>query len=193
LTAYHNRQKYLELSERLFPEIATMLGSIAGEALELTSILEPQLCAAEAWHGHPNRLVDWDWRRLLHKFRKKPKRMDVAFYCRGVLCGLMIASISRGKVAINIRFVEASPDPMHPLKGSFLFLALMQAELFARFTNCTRVSVSQPAPELVGRYMDFEYQMVVSDLKRKARGVQPKHALLVKDLRPVFDPSGQLA
>lgn len=195
LTAYHHyhRQRYVELSERLFPEIAKMLGELAGQSLELTSILEPQLKESESWHGHPDRLVSWNWRQILHKFRKTPKRMDVAFYCRGTLCGLMTAAISRGKVAVNIRYLEANPDPSHPLKGTFLFLALMQAEFFARFTNCTRVSVSQPAEELVDAYKSFEYQMVMSDVKREARGVRPRHALLVKDLRSVFDPSGDLA
>ncbi len=187
------RQKYIEEAESLFPVIAMLLNADLPDPLRLTTIREPQLEEADTWYLHPSRMVTWKWREILHKRRKKPKRLDVAFYCTDVLCGLMTASISRGRVGINIRYVEASPDPNHPLKGNFLYLALWQAELFATFTNCKQVSVSQPNPLLVQMYKDFGYEMVESDRKRELRGAIPKHLLLVKDIRDVtFDQSGQL-
>ena len=188
------RQKYIDHAESLFPIIATMISEELPDPLLLRTILEQQLQEAEAWHGHPARMVSWDWRSILHKRRKKPKRLDVAFYCRGVLCGLMTASISRGRVGINIRYVEANPEPDHPLKGNFLFLALWQAELFATFSNCKVVSVSQPNPVLVDMYTALGYGMVESDRKRELRSVSPKYALLVKVLADsAFDQTDQLA
>lgn len=182
------RQKYIDHAESLFPVIAAAISGSLEDPLQLTTILEPQLLDAEAWHEHPGRLVDWDWRTILHKFRKKPKRLDVAFYCKEVLCGLMTASISRGRVGINIRYVEGNPDPGHPLKKNFLFLALWQAELFGTFSDCKRVTVSQPNPNLVDLYKRLGYGLVESDQKREQKSIAPKHALLVKHLRDVaFD------
>lgn len=177
------RQKYIDLSEGLFPIIAALISAERPDPLQLKTILEPQLLEAQAWHDHPSRLVCWDWRSILHKRRKKPKRLDVAFYCKDVLCGLMTASISRGRVGINIRYVEASPEPSHPLKGDFLFLALWQAELFAALIDCKVVSVSQPGKSLVDMYKELGYEMVESDRKRALRGASPRHTLLVKHLR----------
>lgn len=188
------RQKYIDHAESLFPIIAALISDDLPDPLQLTTILEPQLQDAEAWYGYPGRLVEWDWRTILHKFRKKPKRLDVAFYCKDVLCGLMTASISRGRVGINIRYVEGNPDPTHPLKRNFLYLALWQAELFGTFSDCKRVTVSQPNPFLVESYKALGYGMVDSDLKREMKSIPPKHALLVKHLRDVaFDPPAQLA
>lgn len=188
------RQKYIDHAEALFPVIAEMINEDLPEPLFLTTILEPQLKESEAWHEHPSRLVAWDWRTILHKFRKKPRRLDVAFYCREILCGLMTASISRGRVSINVRYVEASPDKNHPLKRNFLFLALRQAELFAVFSKCKTVSVSQPNPILVNTYKALGYGLVESDRKREERQVAPRHALLVKDLREAsFDQLAEVA
>lgn len=97
----------------------------------------------------------------------------------------MTASISRGRIGINIRYVEGNPDPGHPLKRNFLFLALWQAEMFGTFSNCKVVTVSQPNPDLVNLYKGLGYGMVESDRKREMRNAPPKHALLVKHLRDV--------
>ncbi|NKI46363.1 hypothetical protein HFV06_08500 [Pseudomonas fluorescens] len=188
------RQRYIDQAESLFPVIAMILSDSLEMQVSLTTILEPQLTEAEVWHNHPLRLVQWDWRQILHKFRKKPKRIDVAFYSQEILCGLMTAGISRGRVCVNIRYVEANPDPTHPLKGSFLFVALRQAELFASFSNCKLVSVSQPDPALVRSYKSFGYELVESDRKRELRNIPPKHSLLVKKMTEVaFDRLGQMA
>lgn len=194
MSGNHFRKHYIDYAESLFPVIAALINEELEEPLFLTTILEQQLKEAESWHDHPARLVQWDWRQILHKFRKKPKRIDVAFYCQNILCGLMTAGISRGRVCVNIRYLEANPDPGHPLKGIFMFLALRQAELFATFGNFKLVSVTQPDPALVNTYKQFGYELVESDRKRVLRKVPPKHALLVKNVREtVFDHIGQMA
>lgn len=179
----HIRALYAEYAERAFFEIAPVLSAVAGIAIELRSIEEAELLASELWRQHPNCLVTWSWRELMRKLRRTPKRMDVSFYCQGVLCGLMVATISKARVNVNVVYVEASPDPEHPLKSVFLPIALYQAELFAASLGATHVSVSNPLPDVVSLYLNLEYERISSDRKRILRGGKPRDKLLIKAVR----------
>jgi len=94
----------------------------------------------------------------------------------------MVATISKTRVNVNIVYVEASPDPEHPLKSVFLPLALYQAELFAASLGATHVSVSNPLPGVIDLYLDLSYERISSDRKRILRGGKPRDKLLVKSV-----------
>lgn len=107
----------------------------------------------------------------------------------------MIATISRTRINVNVVYVEASPDPTHPLKNIFLEVALFQAELFAASLNATHVSVSNPLQGVVDHYLRLGYKRIAADRKRLLRGQKPRDKLLVKLIssRPHFDPGSKLA
>lgn len=180
LRAGQVRAKYVAHAQAAFVEIAPALSELSGIAIDLRSIEEAELLTTELWRLHPNCRATWNWRQLMRKFHRTPKRMDVSFYCGDVLCGLMIATISKTRVNVNIVYVEASPDPQHPLKSVFLPVALYQAELFAATLGATHVSVSNPLPGVIDLYLDLAYERISNDRKRMRRGSPPRDKLLVK-------------
>jgi len=174
------RKKYVDQAQAAFELISPILSARSGIEIALRSIEEAELLATELWRRHPRCRATWNWRELMRKFHRTPKRMDVSFYCGDVLCGLMVATISKARVNVNVMYVEASPDPQHPLKSIFLGVALYQAELFAAALGATHVSVSNPLPAVVGYYLGLGYDRISNDRKRIARGGEPRDKLLIK-------------
>lgn len=174
------RARYLEHAEITFPLIAPVLSERAGVGISLRSIEEAELLATELWRQHPDCQVTWAWRELMRRFRRTAKRMDASFYCGDQLCGLMVATISRSRVNVNVMYVEAAPDPGHPLKKIFLGVAMFHAELFAASLGATHVSVSNPLPQVVDYYLRLGYERIFNDRKRLARGGTARDKLLVK-------------
>lgn len=146
------------------------------------SIGEPEYAETTRWRLNPDCKVTWDWRSLLEKHRKKPKKIEAAFYSQGVLCGLMYARVSRSRVCVNVRYIEGSPCPLHPLKGLVATVALLQADLFARVIKAKRVTISQPAKELIGMYTKMSFDMTDGDKRLIARGAKPRYHQLVRDV-----------
>jgi len=181
--ASHLRERYLKLADSAFRLIEPVLQVESGLPVALQGIGEPELQEVDCWRRHPACRVEWDWRKILREFRKKPKRMDVSFYVNQRLCGLMIATISKARVNINVAYVEACPDPAHPLKERFLGVALLQAKLIAAVIDATHVSVSKPDHNVVPLYEGLGYQMLSSDRARLRRGGRPRYELLVKAIR----------
>lgn len=174
------RGRYIAYAKETFPVIASLLSALARKQIALHGIGEPEVQSSEQWRRHPLCRTLWSWREILRKFLRTPKHMDMAFYCNGLLCGLMIASISKTRVNVNIAYVEASPDPDHPLKSHFLNLALFQAEMLAAFFNARQVSISNPLPEVVDLYLNLGYRPDIPDQKRIQKGLRPRHRLLIK-------------
>lgn len=175
--------RYVEHAEIAFPLIAPVLSQRAGVEISLGSIEEAEILATELWRQHPACQVTWGWRELMRRIRRTAKRMDASFYCGDQLCGLMVATISRSRVNVNVMYVEASPDPEHPLKKVFLGVAMFHAELFAASLGATHVSVSNPLPLVVDYYLRLGYGRIFNDRKRMARGSPPRDKLLVKAIR----------
>ncbi|MCD5976779.1 hypothetical protein ALP94_03912 [Pseudomonas savastanoi pv. glycinea] len=174
------REKYLELAESLFPIIAAPLSQRLSATINLASISEAELKLADLWVGHPGRRVEISWREIMYRHRKTPKRIDVAFYCADVLCGMMIATISKARVNVNMTYVEANPDPSHPLKSNFLLAATLQAELFAQLIGAKSTSISKPDRNLIDAYKTLKYRPVSADRTREEKGMRPRYAQLIK-------------
>lgn len=177
------RMRFIQMAEATFPLFEPILSNVAGVDVALGHIGEPELVAAGLWRDHPNCKAVWDWRELMRKLRRTPKRLDVSFYCGETLCGLMVATISKSRVNVNVLYVEAAPDPAHPLKAKFLSVAIYVAELFAAWLNATHVSVSNPLVPVVDYYLDLGYRRTARDRKRMDKGRSPRDKLLIKDLR----------
>lgn len=146
------------------------------------AIGEREFSEVDRWRNHPECRVTWDWRSLLEKHRKKPKKLEAAFYSQRVLCGLMYARVSRGRVSVNVRYIEGNPWPMCPLKGYVLTVALMQADIFAQVIGAKQVTISRPAEGLIDAYLGMSYKLTESDSRLKARGAKPRYRQLVRTL-----------
>ncbi|MNM42308.1 hypothetical protein D3C81_531410 [compost metagenome] len=181
---YSKHQEYVQFARLAFAQL-TMACANLSEPLEVTvraiggaefKIVDTQ------WRTHPECKVAWDWQNLLDKHRKKPKKIEAAFYSHGVLCGLMYARVSRGTVSVNVRYIEGSPWPDSPLKGFILTVALMQAELFAVVIKAKQVAVSRPAAGLIERYKEMRFELTEADKRLDSRGVKPRYHQLIRNI-----------
>ena len=174
------RERYLEPANSLFPVIAPQLSQRLSTPINLATISEVELEIADLWVGYPGRRVEISWREIIYRHRKTPKRIDVAIYSRGVLCGMMVSTISKARVNVNLTYVEANPDPFHPLKSNFLFVATLQAELFAQAIDAKSTSISKPDRNLIDAYKKLDYRPLSADRTREAKGLRPHYVQLIK-------------
>lgn len=184
LCLYSKHQQYFEYSQAAFAMLTAYCKKMP-EPLEVTvrCIGGAEFHTVDThWRNHPDCLVAWDWRSFLERHRKKPKKIEAAFYSQGVLCGLMYARVSRGTVSVNVRYIEGNPWPESPLKGVFLTVALMQAEFFAVVIQAKQVAVSRPAPELIQRYKEMRFDLTESDKRLAARGASPRYHQLIRNV-----------
>lgn len=180
LSAIH--QRYQKEAEALFPIIARLLSDRLRVGIALSSIGERELELSTIWRNHPQCRVSLSWKEIIFRHRKRPKRMDVGFYSADILCGLMIATISRTRVNVNLTFLEANPDPGHPLKSNFLLAATLQAEIFAQLIGASSTSISKPDRQLIRSYKALGYQPISGDRSRELKGMRPRYAQLIKRL-----------
>lgn len=181
---YDKQQEYVQLAKVAFARLTVACANLSDPLdVKVNAIggLEYKIVDTQ-WRTHPECRVAWDWQALLNKHRKKPKKIEAAFYSGGVLCGLMYARVSRGTVSVNVRYIEGSPWPDSPLKGYVLTVALMQAELFAVVIRAKYVAVSRPAAELIDRYKDMRFELTDSDKRLVSRGVKPRYHQLLRNV-----------
>jgi hypothetical protein len=105
--------------------------------IQVTRICDRSLAAVDTVWSQHQRKAAFPWRdRLLPVLRKShPRRLDLAYWCGGVLCGLAIARLSDAKTWISITHIEGSPDPSHSLKGLVAPISVAGADIFATFVQ----------------------------------------------------------
>ncbi|MCY1307108.1 hypothetical protein D9M70_570100 [compost metagenome] len=90
--------------------------------------------------------------------------------------------MSKTRVSISVRFIEANPDPAHPLAKQFMAVALIFAETFGAAIGASQVTISKPVPELVNRYRAKGYDLDSGDRARERKGFKPRCLILIKQL-----------
>lgn len=97
----------------------------------------------------------------LHK--SHPRRLDLAMWCGGRLCGLSVARLSDAKEWVSITHVEGSPHASHPLKGLVAQIALTGADIYASLVQPARkpkVRIMNPLPQSMVAYERSGYSVI---------------------------------
>lgn len=77
------------------------------------------------------RRVAFDWRRIMRTLEKShPRRLDLAFWHKGELCGLATARLSDNKLWLSVTHLEGAPNA-HILKRRVAPVALIGADIYA--------------------------------------------------------------
>ena len=105
-------------------------------------------------------LGEWDWPQLAQSCVAKPEAFHLAIWSQTILCGLAVGRPSRAKSSLTVEFIEGSPEPSHPLKGSILALTIVAADAYARAIGCLMLRISEPAPGLLPIYAEFGFRLV---------------------------------
>lgn len=176
------QHRYGELANNAYKVFQETVLNAVGLQVSSKWIDEEVLSEVDLWRYHPNWMGSWDWRVVLKKERKSFKRFEVAFYCDGTLCGLLVARVSKNRVNVNVKNIEGNPDPQHPLKSKLLQVALLQIELYAVAIQATMVSIDKPLAEIAGLYIQLGYEPTYSDRSKLQRGLPPRYDQLIKRL-----------
>lgn len=72
----------------------------------------------------------WEERILPTLHKSHPRRLDLALWCLGHLCGVAVVRLADCKAWLSITHIEGSPDPSHPLKSLVVPLVLAGADLY---------------------------------------------------------------
>lgn len=154
-TALENRYRNLRQVAR--QAVAEEFSGKAGQDLRLTEIGEAALVAVSSWK---NRRVNWDWARLVRKFRRRHRRVELAIWINPLLCGLVIGKISDGRVVARIDFIERAPGN-HALVGMVGEIATVYLETLGQLAGCREAVISFPAQALLDFYRLLGYTEVI--------------------------------
>lgn len=111
---------------------------------------------ALTWEADPRRRVNWPWIDMREWFRRDPARFELEIHCAGRICALALGRPSASRSNCSLHYVEASPDPTHPLRGKVLAVVLTALEQYCAAIGASEMRVVQPLaaliPLYVGRY-----------------------------------------
>jgi hypothetical protein len=137
---------------------------LAAAALAPTPVRLDAISAAalqafhDQWEGHPARRYPWPWPTMLDNARRnEPDRFEVSVWSGDTLCGLGIGP-TRQKFC-RVDFIEGSPDPTQPLKGSIAVVVSGAAVACATATGREEVRLNEPFPALIPRYQALGFEL----------------------------------
>jgi hypothetical protein len=118
------------------------------------------------WAIHPLRIVQWPWRDMAADYRRNwTDRFELAIWSGDRLCGLCLGKAANNRHHIALRFLEASPDPSHPLKGAVALAAFEAANAYGIVLGADYLYLMDPLPGTLARYLAMGF-----DLVRPAKG-----------------------
>src|ERR1700692_4365281 len=90
--------------------------------VHLGLITAPALAAfGDHWQGRPSRRYPWPWPTMVDDIRKsETDRFEVSVWSGDALCGLAIGRTRQ--TFCRVDYLEGSPVPNHPLRGSVAVL-----------------------------------------------------------------------
>jgi hypothetical protein len=133
--------------------------AFASLGVHVRAISDQDAAEADAWpdiHG----VKSWSWQKNLARYRREPKRFDIAIAVGGRLCALAMGVPSRGRITLKIHVLERRPED-NPIKGRALKVILLAAHAYAGMIGSREVWLCHPASEaLVAVYEKLQYSPV---------------------------------
>ena len=104
----------------------------------------------------------WNWDKLAHSVLRRPSGFPIAVWSGDRLLALAVGRASRRRASrmrhtLSIHYVEAHPDPLHPLRGRVLRIVFNAAEEYGRLLGAKRLRLLDPLPELVPHYRSMGF------------------------------------
>jgi hypothetical protein len=113
----------------------------------------------QQWDGHAERRYPWPWPDMIANARRnEPGRFEVAIWSDAVLCGLSLGGTRADFCRVD--YIEGSPDPLHPLKGSVTVIASGAAIAYATALGKAEIRLMNPLPAVVPYYERLGFQLV---------------------------------
>lgn len=122
--------------------------------IKLKEIDSSALAIAKHWNYHPDRKVEWNWRKIYTEYSfRHPKRFEIAIWHSSLLCGLSIGKPTWAGEKLCLELIEASPEKT-PLGGTIFSLTVQSAEAYALAIGATQVRIMNPINVYVRKYYE---------------------------------------
>lgn len=148
-TANESADTYRLLRQQAREMVWTLIEPIAPEGTSLTDINDEALAQADQWGG-------FRWGYIGRKFRRRPRRVELAIWYDDELCGIACGRVSNKRVVASIHYLESNPRA-HPLRGSVAAIASRFLDTMALLAGCNETSIQNPVEPLIGFYKDLGY------------------------------------
>jgi hypothetical protein len=112
--------------------------------------------ALEAYQNWPDRMVDWDWVKIVKKYRKNTKRFEVAVWYQNELMGLAIGKPSRAKTLVRINFIEGRADRPTILRKRIVPITIKVGMNYGILLQAKKLFIMEPFLELINYYKGQE-------------------------------------
>lgn len=145
---------YARRREKSYREIEALFSYI-DPSLQLTKITPWALRQAKTWIPIPPSppRIDWDWDEEFKRFRRRPKRTEVAIWLNGTfLCGLSLGRVSKHRVVATIHLIEGNPNLPAIMRRKVGKIVTMFLQSYALLCGCSTMVVDSPDPNLLGFY-----------------------------------------
>lgn len=172
--SFHEKeQMYWEFRDDTNLVVAREISVEIGQDVKLTDINVEALDQVSIWrsqyHGAlKNRKPGWDWVKEVARFRRRPRRVELAIWSDVNLCGLVIGRVSDRRVVASIHLLESNPG-QNPLKGNIAAIAIRWLTTFAFIISCKEISIERPVPELIEFYRELGFVNVITRGKKVVR------------------------
>lgn len=133
-------------------------------SIRVSQISEEALLQAQQWRRRYAGIraahePGWNWDREVRKFRRRPRRVEVAFWAGDqLLCGLALGRVSDRRIVATIHFIEADPAIENTLSGKVGQLAARFLEIYAVHLGCSEIAIDSPLPELTEFYAELGFR-----------------------------------
>lgn len=125
--------------------------------------------ALEVWRAtwvrsHALRYGDGDWEGLVGAVWRRPTAFHLAIWSGKQLCGLSVGRASKRRSCgrrhtLSLHFIEANPDPGHPLKGHVAELAIVCAEAYGAALGATILRLTNPLSGVLRLYVGLGFSV----------------------------------
>lgn len=161
-TVLDRENRYWSYREAARQLVVQQLNDITDIDVRLSDINASALQQASLWSQNYNKTrihhkPGWDWKVEVAKYRRRPKRVELAIWVDQTLCGLVLGRVSDQRVVASIHLLESNPA-QHHLMGNIALIATRYLDAFAVILDCKETSVELPVPALIEFYMDLGFK-----------------------------------
>ncbi|WP_186190033.1 hypothetical protein [Burkholderia gladioli] len=169
-TRYDAERRYDQLCRQAFEATEEEFRRIFGLDTVLDRIDDAAIDEAGRWPElvAPEHVADWDWRKVIAHYRRRARRLEVAFYLVAedeslILWGLLVGRFSKSRVVVSMHFVERGPVVADV---RFMVAAVVYLQQHAAALGCTTISINRPLTELVEYYKSLGF---TREIKKQGR------------------------
>ncbi|MCA8121256.1 hypothetical protein LGN07_21270 [Burkholderia cepacia] len=164
-TRYDAERRYDQLCRQVFEATEEKFRQDLGIDVQLDTIDDAAIVEADRWpeQVEPERIARWSWGKVVAHYRRRARRLEVAFYLVNedeslTLWGLLVGRFSKSRVVASIHFLARGPIVA---TVPFTVAAVIYLQQHAAALGCTTISINKPIQELVQYYMDLGFTRVI--------------------------------